>query len=76
MAKVLFVDHDLERIMYAQDILNTYFNVDIALNGWEGLAASMVYSPDLIIFNLNTLIMNGVEAVRYGVLTADNSRRA
>ncbi|MBF0350700.1 MAG: response regulator [SAR324 cluster bacterium] len=64
MSKVLYVDHDLERIIQIQELLSSQHNLEVALNGWEGLAAAMLYKPDIVLFNLNARIMDGVEAVR------------
>ena len=62
--KVIYVDHELSRINQIQELLSESFNLEIAMNGWEGLAAAMLYHPDLMLFNLASTVMDGVEAVR------------
>ena len=64
MAKVLYIDHDMERIIKVQEILGGVVQVEIAMNGWEGLAASMMYTPDLVLINLMSKVMDGREMVR------------
>ncbi|MGK5092462.1 response regulator [Deltaproteobacteria bacterium TL4] len=64
MAKLLYVDHDMKRVIQVQQKLAGFINVEIALNGWEGLAAAMLYSPDLVLVNLMTTVMDGLEMIR------------
>jgi len=64
MSTLLLIEHDHSRIQEIRELLSDHFNVDVAFTGWEGLAAAMMYKPNLVLFNLNAHVMDGVEAVR------------
>lgn len=62
--KVLYIDQDLKRIAGIRELLSQNFNVEASFNGWEGLAASMMYKPDIVLINLMAPIMDGAEVIR------------
>ncbi|MBF0276427.1 MAG: response regulator [SAR324 cluster bacterium] len=64
MAKVLYVDHELTRVIQLKNILAFDYNIEIAFTGWEGLGAAMLYHPDIMLLNLNVDVMDGLELLR------------
>ena len=64
VANLLYVDHDLSRVQWFSNELKPEFDVEIAFNGWDGVGASIMYNPDLVVFNLGTSVMTGLEAIR------------
>ena len=61
---VLYVDHDLSRVQWFSNELKPEFDVETAFNGWDGVGATIMYHPDLVVFNLGTSVMTGLEAIR------------
>lgn len=64
MPNILFVDHDIKRLAELRFLLGEEFEVEPAFNGWDGLGAVLMYKPKLVLFNLSSKIMTGVEALR------------
>lgn len=64
MAKVLYVDHELTRIVQCKELLSDDYIIEIAYTGWEGLGAAMMYHPDIMLLNLNVAVMDGLELLR------------
>ena len=62
--RVLVVDDDACNQMVAEALLNTlgYYNVAIANNGVEALAACRVAPPDMVLMDIEMPLMGGLEA--------------
>lgn len=63
MAKVLFVEEDYKKFLEVRDLIREH-SFDIAFSGWEGIGAAMMYTPDVILMNLEAPIVEGVELLR------------
>ncbi len=64
MAKVLYVDHELTRVVQLKDLLANDYNIEVAFTGWEGLGAAMLHQLDIVLLNLNIAVMDGLELLR------------
>ncbi len=61
---ILYVDHNLERMLALKQKLEGCCDVEYAPNGWEGLGAAMMYKPELVVLNLMAEVMTGLEMLR------------
>ena len=61
---VLYVDDDLSRVERFGNLVKPDFDVETAFNGWDGVGASIMYHPDIVVFNLGVSVMTGLEAIR------------
>jgi CheY-like chemotaxis protein len=64
MPNLLYVDHDLTRLGEIQHQLSEHFQLEVAFNGWEGFANSVMNKPDVVLLNLELPVMDGLELVR------------
>ena len=64
MPNLLYVDHDLTRLGEIQHQLSEHFQLEVAFNGWEGFANSIMNKPDIVLLNLELPVMDGLEMVR------------
>lgn len=66
MAKILIVDDDSTLAeMYQERLAYDGHEVQIALNGEQGLERAKIFQPDLILMDIIMPRMNGLEAVNY-----------
>lgn len=72
MAKILLVeDNEANRDMLSRRLARQGFEVSIAVDGGEGVAAAKRDLPDLVLMDMSLPVMNGWEATR--TLKADPS---
>ena len=64
MPNLLYIDHDLTRLGEIQHQLSEHFQLEVAFNGWEGFANSVMNKPDVVLLNLELPVMDGLELVR------------
>ena len=64
MIKILYIDHDLTRVVELTELLPREYNLENAFTGWEGLGAAMMYNPDIVLLNLRIVVMDGLELLR------------
>lgn len=64
MPHLLYVDDDLDCWAEIQRQLSGHFQLEIAFNGWDGFANTVLHKPDLVLLNLDLPVMDGIELVR------------
>jgi CheY-like chemotaxis protein len=65
MAKILLIeDNEMNRDMLARRLTRRGFEIEIAVDGAEGLARCTANPPDLVIMDLGLPVMDGWEATR------------
>ena len=65
MAKILLVeDNEMNRDMLSRRLKKKGFDVEIAVDGQEGVDKSITVKPDLILMDLSLPIINGWDATR------------
>jgi two-component system, cell cycle response regulator DivK len=65
MTKILLVeDNEMNRDMLSRRLLRRGFEVDLALDGGEGLDKALTTSPDLILLDMSLPILDGWEVAR------------
>ena len=75
MAKILIVeDHEMNRDMLSRRLARRGYQVALAVDGEEGVAAAKSEMPDLILMDISLPVMDGLEATRR--LKADAATRA
>ena len=62
--KILEIDDDLEAAtLIAEDLVDRGFEVSIARNGQEGLAAILRWAPDLVLCDINMPVTSGFDVL-------------
>ncbi|MDP2861869.1 MAG: adenylate/guanylate cyclase domain-containing protein [Desulfobacterales bacterium] len=74
LPNILVVEDNLEMRNYLKMLLKNNYNINIAVNGQEGLNLANQLQPDLIITDVMMPIMNGYEMTRL-IKTDDNLKR-
>src|SRR5437870_6758821 len=75
MAKILIVeDNEMNRDMLSRRLIRRGYEIVMAVDGAEGIAAAMVGHPDLILMDMSLPVVDGWEATRR--LKADAATRA
>ena len=75
MAKILIVeDNEMNRDMLSRRLARRGYQIAIAVDGEEGIAAAKSGSPDLILMDMSLPVVDGWEATRQ--LKAEPSTRA
>ena len=75
MAKILIVeDNEMNRDMLSRRLIRRGYEIVMAVDGAEGIAAAMVGHPDLILMDMSLPVVDGWEATRR--LKAEPSTRA
>ena len=65
MAKILIVeDNEMNRDMLSRRLVRRGYQIVLALDGAEGIAAATTESPDLILMDMSLPIVDGWEATR------------
>ena len=65
MPKILLVeDNEMNRDMLSRRLIKRGFEVEIAVNGQEGLEMATSAAPDLILLDMSLPIMDGWEVAR------------
>ena len=65
MARILLVeDNEMNRDMLSRRLIRRGYEVILAQDGKEGLAAAQTKSPDLILMDMSLPVMDGWEATR------------
>jgi len=65
MSRILLVeDNEMNRDMLSQRLIRKGFQVDIAVDGEQGVAAALSALPDLILMDMSLPVMTGWEATR------------
>lgn len=62
--KILIVDDNAPFIELAKGIFSPEFEIETAVNGWEGLGKALSMIPDLVLLDINMPGMNGIEFAR------------
>jgi two-component system cell cycle response regulator DivK len=74
MAKILIVeDNEMNRDMLSRRLVRRGYEIVIAVDGEEGIAAAHSQNPDLILMDMSLPVVDGWEATRR--LKAENSTR-
>ncbi len=74
MAKILLVeDQEMNRDMLSRRLKKRGYEVDIAVDGAEGLEKARSGAPDLVLMDMSLPVMDGWEATRR--LKADDATR-
>ncbi|RUS49074.1 response regulator [Cohnella sp. AR92] len=75
MAKILLVeDNELNRDMLSRRLQRKGFEVDMAIDGEQGVEAARAKAPDLILMDMSLPVLDGWEATRE--LKADERTKA
>jgi two-component system, cell cycle response regulator DivK len=75
MSLILVVDDDeMNRDMLSRRLVNRGYEVELAVNGEEAVAAVGRRRPDLILMDLSMPVLDGYEAAR--LLKADDATRS
>ena len=75
MARILLVeDQEMNRDMLSRRLRKRGYEVEIAVDGAEGLEKARADAPDLILMDMSLPVMDGWEATR--LLKADDATRA
>jgi CheY-like chemotaxis protein len=75
MSLILVVDDDeMNRDMLSRRLVNRGYEVELAVNGEEAVAAVGRRRPDLILMDLSMPVLDGYEAAR--LLKADDTTRS
>ena len=75
MPKILLVeDNEMNRDMLSRRLVKRGYEVEIAVDGAEGVEKARAGSPDLILMDMSLPVMNGWDATRE--LKADDATRA
>ena len=75
MAKILIVeDNEMNRDMLSRRLIRRGFEIVMAVDGAEGIAAAKTESPDLVLMDMSLPVVDGWEATRR--LKADAATRA
>src|SRR5580693_4111511 len=75
MAKILIVeDNEMNRDMLSRRLVRRGYQIVLALDGAEGIAAARAETPDLILMDMSLPVVDGWEATRR--LKADVGTRA
>ena len=75
MAKILIVeDNEMNRDMLSRRLARRGYEITMAVDGEEGIAAAKTHIPDLILMDMSLPVVDGWEATRR--LKADNRTRA
>jgi CheY-like chemotaxis protein len=75
MPKILLVeDNEMNRDMLSRRLAKRGYEVEIAVDGAEGVEKARAGSPDLILMDLSLPVMNGWDATRK--LKSDDATRA
>jgi CheY-like chemotaxis protein len=65
MAKILLVeDNEMNRDMLSRRLIRRGYEVVLAVDGEEGIAAAKAEKPDLILMDMSLPVMDGWEATR------------
>ena len=65
MAKILIVeDNEMNRDMLSRRLTRRGFQIVLAVDGREGIAAATTESPDLILMDMSLPVVDGWEATR------------
>lgn len=64
MYKLHLIDADLERFLVLKEMLPDDYSIEVSFNGWEGLGAALMYNPDILLVNIISPIMDGIEVIR------------
>ena len=65
MPKILLVeDNEMNRDMLSRRLKRRGYEVEIAINGAEGVAMASSYAPDLILMDMSLPVMDGWEATK------------
>ena len=65
MAKILIVeDNEMNRDMLSRRLARRGYQIVIAVDGGEGIAAATAESPDLILMDMSLPVVDGWEATR------------
>ncbi len=75
MPKILLVeDNEMNRDMLSRRLVKRSYDVEIAVDGAEGLEKARSGAPDLILMDMSLPVLNGWDATR--ALKADDATRA
>ena len=75
MAKILIVeDNEMNRDMLSRRLIRRGFEIVMAVDGAEGIAAAKTESPDLVLMDMSLPVVDGWEATRR--LKADAATQA
>ncbi|QDU63459.1 Polar-differentiation response regulator DivK [Planctomycetes bacterium Pan216] len=75
MTKILLVeDNEMNRDMLSRRLMRRGYEVDIALDGEQGVSMAKSTAPDLVLMDMSLPIIDGWEATR--LLKADEATRA
>ncbi|MCK8824034.1 response regulator [Fuchsiella alkaliacetigena] len=65
MAKILLVeDNEMNRDMLSRRLKRKGFEVEVAINGSEGVAKTLEEEPDLVLMDMSLPVMDGWEATK------------
>jgi len=65
MAKILIVeDNEMNRDMLSRRLIRRGFEIAMAVDGAEGIAAARAANPDLILMDMSLPVVDGWEATR------------
>jgi two-component system, cell cycle response regulator DivK len=65
MAKILIVeDNEMNRDMLSRRLARRGYQIVLAVDGWQGIAAATSESPDLILMDMSLPVVDGWEAAR------------
>jgi two-component system, cell cycle response regulator DivK len=65
MAKILIVeDNEMNRDMLSRRLARRGYQIVLAVDGGEGIAAATIESPDLILMDMSLPVVDGWEATR------------
>jgi len=65
MAKILLVeDNEMNRDMLSRRLMRKGYDVEVAVDGEEGLAKAASVSPDVILMDMSLPVLDGWEATR------------
>lgn len=61
---ILYIDDDSDRLKQVKELIGNFYDLEVVFNGWEGVGAALMYKPQLVLMNLRSPVMNGLEALR------------
>jgi two-component system cell cycle response regulator DivK len=65
MAKILIVeDNEMNRDMLSRRLIRRGYEIVIAIDGEQGIAAAQAESPDLVLMDMSLPVVDGWEATR------------